>query len=167
MDTLGIEPGTLRMRSGCDTTTPCAQRDFVNLMVPCRVHQRTRETCLGLHHKREKTLRLTFCDKHRLRPRLREMYTAARSPGVATESCETARQNCEAELRGGTARRNCEAERHGPWASGHFPGLRANVGNVNQRLSPANMLHAASWRNGQHSRSGLEPPRRDEIVPRQ
>ena len=25
MDTLGIEPRTLRMQSGCDTTTPCAQ----------------------------------------------------------------------------------------------------------------------------------------------
>jgi hypothetical protein len=25
MDTLGFEPRAFRMRSGCDTTTPCAQ----------------------------------------------------------------------------------------------------------------------------------------------
>ena len=28
MDTLGFEPRAFRMRSGCDTTTPCAQYEF-------------------------------------------------------------------------------------------------------------------------------------------
>ena len=28
MDTLGFEPRAFRMRSGCDTTTPCALKDF-------------------------------------------------------------------------------------------------------------------------------------------
>ena len=32
MDTLGFEPSAFRMRSGCDTTTPCARLAFVRWM---------------------------------------------------------------------------------------------------------------------------------------
>ena len=32
MDTLGIEPRAFRMRSGCDTTTPCAQGDHARVI---------------------------------------------------------------------------------------------------------------------------------------
>ena len=38
MDTLGIEPRALRMRSGCDTTTPCALEMMKqNSRVFCRI----------------------------------------------------------------------------------------------------------------------------------
>ena len=33
MDTLGIEPRAFRMRSGCDTTTPCAQHSQLACML--------------------------------------------------------------------------------------------------------------------------------------
>ena len=34
MDTLGFEPRAFRMRSGCDTTTPCARLDELLVLNP-------------------------------------------------------------------------------------------------------------------------------------
>ena len=43
MDTLGIEPRAFRMRSGCDTTTPCALEWRCTL----RVTMFARDACIG------------------------------------------------------------------------------------------------------------------------
>ena len=37
MDTLGIEPRAFRMRSGCDTTTPCARHSQLACMLVVEV----------------------------------------------------------------------------------------------------------------------------------
>ena len=42
LDTLGIEPRAFRMRSGCDTTTPCAQDD--NSSVVCNTCSKRKNT---------------------------------------------------------------------------------------------------------------------------
>ena len=50
MDTLGFEPRAFRMRSGCDTTTPCARLDELHALtsLPPQVHFALRIAAVGV-----------------------------------------------------------------------------------------------------------------------
>ena len=98
MDTLGFEPRAFRMRSGCDTTTPCAPCGFRNLRA-CRITASQSLLAKKLHpqgvHRSLSTLGKNSILQHFLRntspppppppfPEIAKLLRLAVSAGAAT-----------------------------------------------------------------------------------